>query len=101
MALADSLVFPDLLISITLIVVILVLTIYLVNLLMRLSMIDYKASMGTYLFIACQLGNLSGNGLSHIIIMNKLVSSNYLIICPRMAVNDSQLTSSIYVVYTR
>ncbi|MGC8606350.1 MAG: hypothetical protein ACP5GZ_10720 [Vulcanisaeta sp.] len=102
MALADSLIFPDMLISITLVIVILIFAIFLTNLLVKLSIIDYKASMGTYLFTKCQLGNFTGDAdLDHIIITNEVISSNYLIICPRITVNNSQLEVNVYVTYTR
>ncbi|WP_054857343.1 hypothetical protein [Vulcanisaeta sp. JCM 16159] len=102
MALADSLVFPDLLISIMLIVAIFILTIYLTNQLLRLSIIDYRATMGTYLFTECQLGNFTGNMyLDHVIITNKVTMDNYLVMCPRILSNGSQLEVNVYVAYVR
>ncbi|ADN51752.1 hypothetical protein [Vulcanisaeta distributa] len=102
MALADSLIFPDLLASITLVIVILILTIYLTNLLLRLSIIDYKASIGTYLFIECQLGNFTGSiNLNHVVITDEVTTKNYLIICPRIAINNSRLEVNVYVAYAR
>ena len=102
MALADSLVFPDLLVSITLIIIILILTIYLTNLLLRLSVIDYRASIGTYLFTECLLGNLTGiTDLNHVGITSEVTANNYLIICPRISVNNSRLSVEVYVAYSR
>ncbi|WP_054842537.1 hypothetical protein [Vulcanisaeta distributa] len=102
MALVDSLIFPDLLVSITLVIVILILTIYLTNLLLKLSIIDYKASIGTYLFIECQLGNFTGGvDLNHVVITDEVMTNNYLIICPRIAANNSRLEVNVYVAYVR
>ncbi|WP_243671433.1 hypothetical protein [Vulcanisaeta sp. JCM 16161] len=89
-------------ISITLITIILILTIYLANLLLRLSVIDYKAAIGTYLFTECQLGDFTNNiGLSHVVITDKVMTNNYLIICPRITVNNSRLEVNVYVAYVR
>ena len=102
MALADSLVFPDLLVSITLIIIILILTIYLTNLLLKLSVIDYRVSIGTYLFTECQSGNLTGiTDLNHVMMMSEVTANNYLIICPRISVNNSRLSVEVYVAYVR
>ncbi len=95
-------VFPDLIVSMAMVIAILILTIYLTNQLLVLSTIDYKASMGTYLFTECLLGNFTEDlGLNHVIVMNGIKSGGYLIICPRITANDSRLEAEVYAVYTR
>ena len=102
MALADSLVFPDLVISVILMAVILILAIYLTGQLMTLSIIDYKAAIGTYLFTECQLGNFTGiTNFNHVLITNGVKASDYLIICPRITVNGTGLAASVYAAYAR
>lgn len=102
MALADSLVFPDLIISVILMAVILILAIYLTGQLMALSIIDYKAAIGTYLFTECQLGNFADiANFNHILITSEVKASDYLIICPRITVNGTGLITNVYAAYAR
>ncbi len=100
MVVVDSLVFPDLVITMILIIIILLLIVYVTNQLIELSMIDYKASMGTYLFLKCQLGNFTIH-LNHVIITNGTSSSNYLLICPQLVVNGSQIGAKVYTAYVK
>ncbi|MFB6470124.1 MAG: hypothetical protein TU36_002640 [Vulcanisaeta sp. AZ3] len=101
MTLIDSLVFPDMVATIILLVIILILIMYLTSLLIEISIIDYKASMATYLFARCQLGTITINGLNHVTVITGNFSRNYLIICPKIAVNNSQTSVIVYTAYIK
>jgi hypothetical protein len=102
MALVDSLVFTDLIVTVILIVIALTLAIYLTNLLMRLAIINYRASIGTYLFTQCLTGNITGvDYLSHVVITRGgLRPGNYLIICPIITSDGLKINVTVYTAYT-
>lgn len=103
MVLVDSLVFPDLIMVIILTIVALILIIYLTSLLVKLSIINYRASISAFLFSKCLDGGISGvNYLNHVTITeDKLLSGNYLIICPRITGSGYDINVTVYIAYVR
>lgn len=98
MALADSLVFNDMVATIILVIIITIMMLFLIDAIVQLSINDYYASMSMYLFHECITNNLKPINYTHIRIIPKVPSGNRIIICPIITYDTAtnSLNVSIY-----
>ncbi|WP_069807616.1 hypothetical protein [Vulcanisaeta thermophila] len=98
----DSLIYPDLVITTVLTLILMILVLYLVSGLVQLSINDYYASLSTYTFYECMNNGLKPMNLTHAYVVRGFLP-NYLILCPVIRYDDDNhsLNVTIYTVVPR
>lgn len=98
MALADSLIFSDLIATIILLITVAIMIFILSGILIQLSINDYYASISAYIFHECLSGEIEPINYTHVRIVRGALDHGYLLICPLITYNPSsnELNVTIY-----